>query len=228
MTQQDVTVAQACYNAGFRDDALRTIVAIAAAESNCDPDAPPTDTREAAANGTLPAGTQAEYSVGVFRFNLLAHPEMTEDEARDIDASAVWAYRTFRLSGFNPWSTYSYEWDTQNDRLVYVGDGEGAYHNYITRAETAIAQIATDGGLGLDVQPDGSVAVVATPGSADGTQPLPLPDGILDIAAQCQRAFEGMTANLTEDEGTAEQRAAAYNVPRALLAFRKLFDPDAS
>lgn len=222
MTAQDVQVAQACYNARFRDDALRRIVAIACAESNCDPDAPPTDTRNAV---DLPGdGWEPEYSVGVFRINLMAHPEITEEEARNLDAAAMWAYHFFRQGNdsFHAWSTYDYVWNDATKTLDYIGDGEGAYVQYLDRADTAIAQIQRNGEtLQLD-EHNGQVDIVPVPNAPDGTQPLDLPSGILDIAAQCESVFSTATANLTTDHGTAEQRAALYNAERALHEFRRV------
>ncbi len=88
-------VWEACRQAGFTVDQARTMTAIARAESGCSPQA---------TNNNPPI----EYSVGVFQLNLLAHPEISEAEARDVYLSARWAYA---LSGggsnFRAWSAYT-------------------------------------------------------------------------------------------------------------------------
>ncbi len=88
-------VWEACRQAGFTAEQAKTMTAIARAESGCNPQA---------TNNNPPV----EYSIGVFQLNLLAHPEISETDARDVYRAAQWAYA---LSGggtnYRPWSAYT-------------------------------------------------------------------------------------------------------------------------
>lgn len=115
---QDVTgVARAAIAAGFTGAGLLRAIAIAGAESGFDP-AATNDTcgyqwvEERGAyvhpdtDDELPAGTQPEYSIGAWQINLLAHPGVTEAEARDLESAARAAFRISRDgSDFDAWST---------------------------------------------------------------------------------------------------------------------------
>jgi hypothetical protein len=68
------------------------MLAIAAAESRCDPAA------------TLQ--TPQEYSVGPFQINLQAHPWVSEACARDPICAARAAWRIWSSSGFGAWTTW--------------------------------------------------------------------------------------------------------------------------
>lgn len=83
--------------AGFGPVETRTMVAIARAESGCNPQAT-----------CRSCGGVREYSVGAFQLNLLAHPHIPEAEARDVYAAARWAYQISRQgTDFRPWTTYT-------------------------------------------------------------------------------------------------------------------------
>lgn len=111
-------VARACRTVGFEGDALVTMIAIAGAESGWNAEAT-NDTRRFSELGedgiwrdpntgeSLPPRTQPEYSVGAFQINLLAHRQVTEEEARDYERAAYVAYGISRRgTDFTPWSTF--------------------------------------------------------------------------------------------------------------------------
>lgn len=53
------------------------------------------------------ANTSREFSVGVYQINLMAHPEVKEADARDLNASSVIAYRLSNQgTNFLPWTIY--------------------------------------------------------------------------------------------------------------------------
>jgi hypothetical protein len=87
-------VADAARQAGFPEFVIPVVVAISRAESGC---------RSDATNRTA-----SEYSVGPMQINLMAHPEVSEDCARDFFCALRAA---FRISGggqdFSPWSVYT-------------------------------------------------------------------------------------------------------------------------
>ena len=105
LTQQQVTSYAAAW---FSGDALRTIVAIAQAESG-----------EEQANGTVLCNTQAhnpgkppidiEDSWGIWQINILAHKEVTVAEATDPTFAARYAYKLYADAGksFGDWGTYT-------------------------------------------------------------------------------------------------------------------------
>lgn len=94
----------AAIRAGFPPDAAQTAGHIAQAESGG---------RTEATNNNPPV----EYSVGPWQINLLAHPNVTEECARDLDCAARYAYSLWQNQGFQPWSVY-----TQG--LVPIGPGD--------------------------------------------------------------------------------------------------------
>lgn len=90
-------VWEAVRAAGFTRDQALTMVAIAQAESGCD---------SAATCDSCVVGVE-EYSVGAFQLNLLAHPQISEAEARNIWTAAQWAYEiSAQGTNFRPWTVY--------------------------------------------------------------------------------------------------------------------------
>ncbi|MCW7991202.1 hypothetical protein XF35_39850, partial [Streptomyces platensis subsp. clarensis] len=89
--------AQVGYNAGFRGDDLVTAVAVALAESSCDPSATNTT------NNTPPSRDR-----GLWQINDYWHPEVADACAYDAQCNANAAY-TISNGGTNwqPWSTYN-------------------------------------------------------------------------------------------------------------------------
>lgn len=83
----------AAIRAGFPPDAATTAGHIAVAESGG---------RTEATNAS-----GIEYSVGPWQINLYAHPDVTEECARDLDCAARFAYSLWKGQGFNPWSVYT-------------------------------------------------------------------------------------------------------------------------
>lgn len=70
-----------------------TIAAIALAESGGDDQAT--------------ANTSREYSVGVYQINLKAHPDISEQDARDLATSSAYVYRlSSGGTNFQPWTMY--------------------------------------------------------------------------------------------------------------------------
>jgi len=116
-------VVAACKVAGFAGGALETMVAICGAESEYGA-RPLNDTRGFA---HLSPGTVAEYSVGPFMVNLLAHPDINESNALNVAAAAVYAWELSRHG------TYFGDWSTFND---------GSYLSRLDEARIAIASIA--------------------------------------------------------------------------------------
>lgn len=80
-------------NAGFGPSEALTMTAISYAESGWNTDAVYV--------------TPNEYSVGAFQINLKAHPNVTEQCARDLQCSANAAYQIYLTQGFHAWSTYN-------------------------------------------------------------------------------------------------------------------------
>lgn len=88
--------------AGFPDPKLA--VAIAMAESGGVPNAI-TDTRGSV---NLPHGTIAEYSIGLWQINLLAHPEYTREDMSDPQKNAAAAFKiSHGGQNWRPWSTFT-------------------------------------------------------------------------------------------------------------------------
>lgn len=122
----DIDLAHAAYNAGFRNDGLRTFVAIEMAENASVPE--DGDSSKSYLNTfgkEIPPGFSAEISCGPAQINLVAHPDINPLDAMSYDGAAYWGYRISSSgSNFAPWSTYQ----------------EGQYRDYLTRADAAIKQ----------------------------------------------------------------------------------------
>lgn len=110
-------VIAGCEAAGFTEPGLSQAVAIAGRESNWEADAT-ADTRsysvhqqdgtwlDPATAETLPDGVSPEFSVGPFQINLVEHPDISEEDARDYGKAAAYAYTlSKRGTDFSPWST---------------------------------------------------------------------------------------------------------------------------
>lgn len=62
---------------------------------------------ESGGDNQATANTSREYSVGVYQINLKAHTDITEADARDLNASSVYAYRLSQGgTNFTPWTIY--------------------------------------------------------------------------------------------------------------------------
>lgn len=122
----DIDLAHAAYAAGFRNEGLRTFLAIEMDECrNVGPDGDSTqETDDTRGRTDLPPGVSPEYSVGPAQINLLAHPECIEFDAR-LYVGAAFYGRAISKGGtdFSPWSTYQ----------------DGSYRDYLARADAAIA-----------------------------------------------------------------------------------------
>lgn len=142
----DILAARAARAAGFRDEALRTILAIGFDECRAlgaedDASELVNDTRAFTVRDTdgrwlnpstgesIALGFGPEYSVGQWQINILAHPELSEDDCRDYMRAANIAYLLYRERGdFTAWSTFL----------------DGSYVEYYSRADIAIAATMPD------------------------------------------------------------------------------------
>jgi hypothetical protein len=119
-------VAESARRAGFRNHDLVIAVAISGAETSGTYDAAATaDTRsytdkviatndrgfvwrDPATGDELPAWVDPEYSVGPWQIDLLVHTDISEEDARDYDKAAAYAYVLAQSgSSFRAWSTYT-------------------------------------------------------------------------------------------------------------------------
>jgi hypothetical protein len=136
--------AQVGYQAGFRDNALVTAIAVAMAESGCDPNA-----KNINGNGSEDRG--------LWQINNTAHPNISDACAFDALCNAQAAY-SISNGGANwtPWSTYN----------------SGAYKKFLDQAQAAAAAVSSptmgpgnkvNGGID-DVSGDGVADLVWTDG----------------------------------------------------------------
>lgn len=96
-TTSPALMAQALYAAGFRGEAIPTMIAIAKGESGWD--------TNAVCDSCLGV---AEYSVGLFQINLQAHTSVTEACAKDVFCASKEAYRISNNgTNFNPWTQFT-------------------------------------------------------------------------------------------------------------------------
>lgn len=150
MTIRDCVLAAIA--AGFRDDALATIVAISGAESGYDA-AATADTR---GRTDFPQGISPEFSVGPLQINLLAHPDIAEADARDYGKAFAYAY-TLSAQGtdFSPWSTF----------------GADRFRDFLLSAESEIAAVQQAASPGapadLAARPQPAINVPDTMGAPD-------------------------------------------------------------
>jgi hypothetical protein len=115
--------AQVGYNAGFRGNSLVTAVAIAMAESSCNP----------SAVGSNPAGSgcpNGSLDRGLWQINNCWHPEVSDTCAYNSQCNANAAY-TISYSGtyWQPWSTYN----------------NGAYTSHLAAAQAAVNRLGGGG-----------------------------------------------------------------------------------
>jgi uncharacterized protein YraI len=116
--------AQDGYAAGFRGGSLVTAVAVAMAESSCNP----------SASAGNPAGSGCPYGSidrGLWQINSCWHPEVSDACAYNAQCNANAAY-TISYSGtyWTPWSTYN----------------NGAYAAYLSAAQAAVNRLGGTGG----------------------------------------------------------------------------------
>jgi len=114
--------AQDGYNAGFRGSYLVTAVAVAMAESRCNPGAVGSNPGD---GGHCPYGSLDR---GLWQINSCWHPEVSEACAYDAQCNANAAYAI--SSGGTSWS----QWST------YVA---GTYLSYISSAQAAVNRLGT-------------------------------------------------------------------------------------
>jgi hypothetical protein len=111
--------AQVSYTAGFRDERLVTAVAVALAESSCNP----------AATNPNPPPPQCAASIdrGLFQINSCYHPEVTLTCALDAQCNANAAYRiSSGGTSWTPWSVYT----------------SGRYRSFLAEATAAVSRLA--------------------------------------------------------------------------------------
>ncbi|HZM84211.1 MAG TPA: FG-GAP-like repeat-containing protein [Candidatus Limnocylindrales bacterium] len=131
--------AQVSQAAGFRES-LVTAVAVALAESSCNP--------QAVNSNPPPAQCSESTDRGLFQINNCFHPEVSDSCAFDAACNAVEAYR---ISGggtnWTPWSAFN----------------NGSYRNHLAEAEAAVARLSRDaiiGGGTTDVNGDGRADII--------------------------------------------------------------------
>jgi len=79
--------------AGWPDEVIPIGVAVSLAESW---------------NGTgINNNPPTEYSVGPWQINLLAHPNVSESQAQDLNYSSQYALQLWQRQGFQPWGAYT-------------------------------------------------------------------------------------------------------------------------
>lgn len=111
--------AQVGYAAGFRGNPLVTAVAVAMAESSCNPSAVGT-------NGPTAGCPNGSRDRGLWQINHCYHPDVSDTCAFDAQCNANAAYRiSSGGSNWQPWSTYN----------------NGAYRNYLSAAQAAVNRL---------------------------------------------------------------------------------------
>ncbi|MFV2021941.1 transglycosylase SLT domain-containing protein [Micromonospora sp. LOL_023] len=115
--------AQVGYAAGFRGSPLVTAVAVAMAESSCNPAAMGTNGPTAG----CPAGSRDR---GLWQINNCYHPSVTDTCAYDAQCNANAAYSISSGGGnWQPWSTYN----------------SGVYANHLSAAQAAVNRLGGGG-----------------------------------------------------------------------------------
>lgn len=194
-------VIAGCEAAGFTEPGLSQAVAIAGRESNWEADATD-DTRRYSVHQqdgtwldpntseTLPDGISPEYSVGPFQINLVAHPDISEEDARDYGKSAAYAYTLSRRgTDFSAWST-----------------SQGLAASMVHAAQEAIT--AYDAAQAQANQP---------PPPPDPTPvPLDIAQATVALAAAGQLVDQGDPVQLSRGPST-DQVTLTVSVPRAAL-----------
>ncbi len=175
--------AQVGYNAGFRDDSLVTAVAVALAESGCDPSA------------VSPRNSDGSVDRGLWQINSVHIPPYTVDCLLDAqcNAGAAWDI-SGQGSTWQPWTTYNngaYRQFLDEARAAVgrlqstapgylpgisaVYDAAGAYHVFaINKDGTLYQRIHTDDGWG---------AFQNLGGTVHGTPGVTYHDGRYDVFA---------------------------------------------
>ncbi|WP_431916865.1 hypothetical protein [Micromonospora wenchangensis] len=130
--------AQVAYAAGFRNNPLVTAVAVAMAESSCNPSA-------VGSNGPTAGCSNGSLDRGLWQINNCYHPTVTDSCAYNAQCNANAAYSiSSGGSNWQPWSTYN----------------NGAYAGYLSAAQAAVARLG--GGPG-DPPPGVTGTILANP-----------------------------------------------------------------
>lgn len=126
----DLEIAQLCKGAGFSGDALVIAIRCILGESSGNP---------AATNVNTGAKGKYKNSVdrGIWQFNNVAFPELSEADARDVNVSTAFAFKTWRHIGFKPWKGI-----TDYHRLHSVGGVMVEDRDRIARAAKAAAAVS--------------------------------------------------------------------------------------
>lgn len=119
--------AQVAYAAGFRGNPLVTAVAVATAESSCNPSA-------VGSNGPTAGCPSGSLDRGLWQINNCYHPDVSDACAYDAQCNANAAY-AISSGGTNwqPWSTYN----------------SGAYAGYLAAAQAAVNRLGGGGTPGV-------------------------------------------------------------------------------
>ncbi|SCF46452.1 Transglycosylase SLT domain-containing protein [Micromonospora matsumotoense] len=111
--------AQVAYAAGFRNNPLVTAVAVAMAESSCNPSA-------VGSNGPTAGCPNGSLDRGLWQINNCYHPTVNDTCAYTAQCNANAAYNiSSGGSNWQPWSTYN----------------NGAYAGYLSAAQAAVARL---------------------------------------------------------------------------------------
>ncbi len=128
-TQRSIDCANAARSAGFGGDGLVTAVAVALAESGCNPGA-------TGSNGPTSGCPNGSNDRGAWQINDCYHPEVDDACAYDLYCNASGAYAiSSGGSNWQPWSTYN----------------SGVYANYLGEAQEGVdatGGVAPSGGHG--------------------------------------------------------------------------------
>ncbi|MFD7907496.1 transglycosylase SLT domain-containing protein [Kitasatospora sp. NPDC059747] len=138
--------AQVAKQAGFSRDTLVTAIAVAMAESHCNPQASHVNS-----NGTV--------DYGLWQINTV-HPQAQDPNCRfdpQCNANAAWEISKHGTN-FCPWSTY-------DSTICTTWVHNNAYRTYLAAAQAAAARVS--GGGSASLAGDGRASVVSD--SADGT-----------------------------------------------------------
>ncbi|MBM7077684.1 transglycosylase SLT domain-containing protein [Micromonospora humida] len=115
--------AQVAYAAGFRNNPLVTAVAVAMAESSCNPSA-------VGSNGPTAGCPNGSLDRGLWQINNCYHPTVNDTCAYNSQCNANAAYSiSSGGSNWQPWSTYN----------------NGAYAAYLSAAQAAVARLGGTG-----------------------------------------------------------------------------------
>lgn len=190
--------AKVAYQAGFRDEALVTAVAIAGAESGY------SETQVFDGN---PGQTNPEHSVGYWQINLLAHPEYSEANMKKGLNNAQAAYT---LSGggsdFSAWSTYN-----DGKYLAHKSEAQSAIQRYIVSSSSGAS-----GGVGA-TQDCVSQCLIAYPVERDSQDPTNASNRANCVNGCVSDASGGVSAN-----PDVQQTAAQVIIPCTQCAWNNI------